>query len=409
MTINNNPMNPIPLWSSKDYWQCRQRTFHDAMAWPVLPTKKLPMIAVTVKGDMPSAAANTCNAIVSQCSNGLYNRNYRGNSSNYSGTSNITLTGFANKGESPVPNPMPALVFTYTSNNKYTLKLGGYNVKRTADDATEFLRTELTNGGSFYITISSTKYTFVLSDVDINYHGNKGITIAVRKFNDDSSVYSTNATLALDGCLPYYDANRIAQGWLGGYDITGTYTDGVYYIDVTVDNVVHYYSEPFMWLTNVSAYTLVTYRRSQPILTTDNYMVFSWRNGTDRSLYMYMPNVLQKSQFKFEEDVVEIDGRKYAEKQVSYNEDRIAFHCYEAYRDAIRLLWHCDIRYVGGRRIDYMEQPDMDWNSDNHLCDVVLLFQRDTIVQTNGVASAYIDSSDSSHTSYDASFDASFA
>lgn len=214
--------------------------------------------------------------------------------------------------------------------------------------------------------------------------------------------------MELDGCLPYYDANRIAQGWLGGYDITGTYTDGVYYLDVTVDSV-HYYSEPFMWLTNVSAYTLVTYRRSQPILTTDNYMVFSWRDGTDRSLYMYMPNVLQKSQFKFEEDVVEIDGRKYAEKQVSYNEDRIAFHCYEAYRDAIRLLWHCDIRYVGGRRIDYMEQPDMDWNSDNHLCDVVLLFQRDTIVQTNGVASAYIDSSDSSHTSYDASFDASFA
>lgn len=409
MTINNNPMNPIPLWSSKDYWQCRQRTFHDAMAWPVLPTKKLPMIAVTVKGDMPSAAANTCHAIVSQCSYGLYNRDYLGNSSNYSGTSNITLTGLARPGESPVPNPMPALVFTYTSNNKYTLKLNGYDVKRTADDATEFLRTELTNGGSFYITTSSNKYTFILSNVDINYHGSKGITIAVRKFDDDTAVYSTNATLELDGCLPYYDANRIAQGWLGGYDITGTYTDGVYYLDVTVDSVHHYYSEPFMWLTNVSAYTLVTYRRSQPILTTDNYMVFSWRDGTDRSLYMYMPNVLQKSQFKFEEDVVEIDGRKYAEKQVSYNEDRIAFHCYEAYRDAIRLLWHCDIRYVGGRRIDYMEQPDMDWNSDNHLCDVVLLFQRDTIVQTNGVASAYIDSSDSSHQSYDASFDDSFA
>lgn len=409
MTINNNPMNPIPLWSSKDYWQCRQRTFHDAMAWPVLPTKKLPMIAVTVKGDMPSAVSNTCNATVSQCSNGLYNRDYQGGSSNYTGTSNITLTGLARVGESPVPNPMPTLAFTYTSNNKYTLKLGGYNVKRTSDDSTEFLRTDLTNGGSFYITISSTKYTFILSNVDINYHGNKGITMAVRKFDDDSSVYSTNATLELDGCLPYYDTNRIAQGWLGGYDLTGTYADGVYYLDVTVDSVQHYYSEPFMWLTNLSNFTLVTYRRSQPILTTDNYMVFSWRNGTDRSLYMYMPNVLQKSQFKFEEEVVETDGRKYAEKQVSYNEDRIAFHCYEAFRDAIRLLWHCDIRYVGGRRIDYMEQPEMDWNTDNHLCDVVLLFQRDTIVQTNGVASAYIDSSDSSHTAYDASFDASFA
>ena len=265
----------------------------------------------------------------------------------------------------------------------------------------------MSNATQYSFEVDGQQYTLTLGGVDINYHGNKSVSIDLRKFEGDTSVYSTTQTLQVDGCLPYYSSDRVGQCWLGGQVVTSV-ADGVYYIDVVLDDV-HYYSEPFLWLTNVSNYTLVTYRRSDAVVTRNNCIVFTDRSGEARTLSMYIQNVEQKPPYQFDAEVTDIDGRKFAEKQVSYYNKRLAFHCYEAFLEAIRLLWHCDTRYMGSRRIDYMEPPEMDWNTDNHLCDVVLdMSNYDDVIQTNGTASSYYDSSDSSHQSYDASFDASF-
>ena len=406
MTINENRMNPIPLWGGKNKWQCNQKTFHDAMAWPVVQNGQLPLLALTVKGDMPSGTANAAKATVTASTYVFFNRRYKGTSSNPAGTSNVTLTGSPMPGDNP-GSLLPQMVFTSVSNGRYSVTVAGFSLTRVSDGATTFTITDLSNTTQYSFEISGTPYILTLSGVDINYHGDKSVTIDLRKFEDDTSVYSTTQTLHVDGCLPYYSSERVGQCWLGGQTVTSV-ADGVYYIDVVLDDV-HYYSEPFLWLTNVSNFTLVTYRRSDAVVTRNNCIVFTDRSGEDRSLSMYIQNVEQKPPYQFDAEVTDIDGRKFAEKQVSYYNKRLAFHCYEAFLEAIRLLWHCDIRYMGSRRIDYMEPPEMDWNTDNHLCDVVLdMSNYDDVIQTNGTASSYYDSSDSSHQSYDASFDTSF-
>ena len=406
MTINENRMNPVPLWDSKHKWQCNQKTFHDAMAWPVVQNGVIPKIALTVNGDMPSSEPDTAKAQISHSTYSLFARNYVGTSSDPSGTSYVVLTGLRNPRESSSV-AMPRMFFTYISNGKFSVTVNSAPLTRVRDGATSFTRMELAEETSYSFTISGTLYTLTMAGVDINYHGNKSASINLLKFDGDGSVYSTTQTLQVDDCYPYYSADRKGQCWLGGQSVTGK-DDGVYYLDVTVDNV-HYYSEPFLWLTNVSNFTHVTFRRSDPVATMNNCIVFKDRTGAARSLSMYIQNIEQKPPYQFDTEVTDIDGRKFAEKQVSYYNKRLAFHCYEAFLEAIRLLWHCDIRYMGNRRIDYMEPPEVDWNTDNHLCDVVLAMSNyDDVLQTNGTASSYFDSNDSSHQSYDNSFDNSF-
>ena len=415
MTINNNPMNPIPIWPSKTYWQCNQPTFHNAMAWPVLPKGLLPTIAVTISGTLPTAIANTAIAVVSEMPTSLsvYNRSYSGSASDPSGASTISLEGDVQAGETP-PNPMPQILFAPVAQGRYhvTLKRGTteLTVYNNADESDIITLDLLKSGnGSYYVASSgdSRRQLFKIVVNDLDYHANSIANLVVKNLDNADVITPTTQTVQIESCYPYYSSDRCGHTWIGGQNVQTSAVDGVYYMMVTFgDN--HYYSEPFLWLSNISRYTLVTYRRSKPILTTENYIVFNERNGTARSLLMYLPNIPQRPPFQFDVEVTEIDGRKYAEKQVSYRKDHIAFNCYEAFAEAVRLLWHCDIRYVGGKRIDYMEPPEIDWNTDNHLCDITLEMESDTVVQTNGTASAYIDSSDSSHLSYDNSFDNSF-
>ena len=408
MTINENPMNPVPLWDSKNKWQCNQKTFHDAMAWPVVKNGVIPKIALTVKGNMPPSVSGTAKAQITYSTHSRFARNYKGTPGDPSGTSNVTLTGLLNPNDHP-GTIMPKIIFTYDSNGKFSVTVGGASLTRVRDGATSFTRMELAEATSYSFTISSHTHTLTMTGVDINYHGNKSVSFDLRKFDDNTSVYSTTQTLQVDDCYPYYSADRKGQCWLVGQQPVTGKPDGVYYLDVTLDDNVHYYSEPFLWLTNVSNFTHVTFRRSGPVATMNNCIVFKDRAGAARSLSMYIQNIEQKPPYQFDTEVTDIDGRKFAEKQVSYYNKRLAFHCYEAFLEAIRLLWHCDIRYMGNRRIDYMEPPEVDWNTDNHLCDVVLAMSNyDDVLQTNGTASSYFDSSDSSHNSYDASFDASF-
>ena len=42
MTINNNLMNPVPLWTSKNDWYCKKATNHGNCVPPVFPTGMMP-------------------------------------------------------------------------------------------------------------------------------------------------------------------------------------------------------------------------------------------------------------------------------------------------------------------------------------------------------------------------------
>ena len=396
MTINNNPMNPVPLWPSKDYWQCKQKTFHDAMAWSVLPNGTLPRMSLTLKGNPISVGKVIIS--VDWVTPSERSESYTGTiTSSWSGKSEAH---FLKSGSS-----YPRFIFNSQDGVLYNIEYYQSSQEHTPVTSMEtgsklISRQELNKRGYYTLGDSS----FYLGPVDLNYQYNAGShSFLIKRVSDDTTVASMSVSLVVRGCLPYNSNDRNGKMWIDT-NYTGTAVpDGVYYIQFEFNGNT-YYSEPFMWLSSVRNYTLVEYRSSQPIITTENYIDFALY-GTNHALIMYLPNIPQRPPFQFDVEVTDIDGRKFAEKQVSYRKDRIAFNCYEAFAEAVRLLWHCDVRYIASRRIDYMEPPEVDWNNDNHLCDVVLEFESDTVMQTNGTASAYNDSSDSEHTAYDNSFD----
>ena len=406
MTINNNLMNPVPLWTSKNDWYCKKATNHGNCVPPVFPTGMMPKMALTVVGSISSLT--TVQITQNSGMPNIYLRYYEGNMpGNLS--SGITLTGLANVGEYPVPNPMPTITLTKMDGG-FSVKVGGNNVS-LYDNETEVSiipKRVLEDGGNhiYCITYSGTRRTFKMSSFDFVVHTQRNISASVKKVSDDSTVATQSFAGEIEGAGEYANNNMSGSMFLGGTNFTGTFADGVYYIQFTVDGTT-YYSEPFMWLTNLNQYLHVVYRRSTPVVTTDNCIVFEY-NGTARSLEAWLPGLLLMPPFTFNDEVDEIDGRKFVRKQVSYKDEKCEFMCTAYFAEAIRLLWHCDIRTAGAMRVEYMVRPEIDWNTDNHLCSATLEFQGDTVMQTNGTASAYGDSSDSSHQSYDASFDASF-
>ena len=256
------------------------------------------------------------------------------------------------------------------------------------------------------VVFEGSTYQFRISSVNFNYNSSGNISVKLVKKDNDTTITTKSMPYEIIGCGDFYNSNRGACMWIGGENFTGTLVDGVYYCEFAIDRTT-YYSEPFMWLTNLNQYLHVVYRRSTPVVTTDNCIVFEY-NGTARSLEAWLPGLLLMPPFTLNDEVDEIDGRKFVRKQVSYKAEKCEFMCTAYFAEAIRLLWHCDIRTAGAMRVEYMVRPEIDWNTDNHLCSATLEFQGDTVMQTNGTASAYGDSSDSSHQSYDGSFDASF-
>ena len=400
LTINTNTMNPVPLWTSKDYWQCNQRTFHDAMAWPVVENGMLPAMALTMKGT-PAGAGNVTLMVT-------YSTSQSGISlavaipTDWNGMDTVI---FSDSGAYPKIYFIPQGGDMFKVVHYGTSESHGDVLMSLETGKTVVSREQLKRGGSY---TNNNDLTMTLSPVDLNYLYQVTRTITIKRFQDNTTAATVSETMKIRGCVPYRSADRNGRVWIGGHAVTGTFADGVYYLEFSLDNTT-YYSEPFMWLTTRRDYTHIQHRSSRPIVTTENVIWFDNSEGTDKWLGMWIDNIEQRPPYQFNPEVTDIDGRKFAEKQVSFYNRHLAFNCYEAFLDAIRLLWHCDIRYMGSRRIDYMEPPEMDWNTDNHLCDVVLeMSNYDDVLQTNGTASAYNNSSDATHSSYDASFDASF-
>ena len=410
MVINNNPMNPVPLWTSKNDWYCKKVTNHGSSATPVLPTGMLPKMALTVK------EAPTSDRRFFQVSQGSGMPSMFLNS--YSGFiyPNPKIENEFQVAALPQDPNAPKLTFT-KNGDVCSVKMKWYSssvwmssdvyLYENGEKIQNIPVATLAAGGStFIMDYNGSDVQFVIGAVYVTYYFSSQVSVSVYKCADNTLVATEDVNYDILGCEEGYSVDRSGNLWIGGSNLTGTFDDGLYYMQFTLGSVT-YYSEPFMWLTNLNQYLHVVYRRSTPVVTTDNCIVFEY-DGTARSLEAWLPGLLLMPPFTFNDEVDEIDGRKFVRKQVSYKDEKCEFMCTAYFAEAIRLLWHCDIRTAGGMRVEYMVRPEIDWNTDNHLCDVKLEFQGDTVMQTNGTASAYGDSSDSSHQSYDASFDASF-
>lgn len=392
MVINNNPMNPVPLWPSKNYWYCKKVTNHGNCACPVVLKGKFPAMMLTIphSNNMPTTVSAVDALLIT--SGSAIGRLVGPRTVSIETGVTFTIHDYeidvipSNKDNMynvivipPLDRP---LVMTYNGSEYIERGVLAEGVTLTGGDYTLELTINMTVTTPFTWHLYKVDGTSASQDIALSEW------VMLVPFNQRTN--TRYATINIDEKT-----------------ISGTFDDGVYYMTVTdKDNVVHY-SEPFLWLADVSRYTSAVYRGSTPVVTTENYIPFKVE-GDPRSLSMFIPGRLLMPPFTFNDEVDEIDGRKYTRKQVSYKDEKCEFMCTAYFAEAIRLLWHCDIRYANNMRVEYMVRPEIDWNTDNHLCNVKLEFQGDTVMQTNGTASAYGDSSDSDHQSYDASFDASF-
>lgn len=400
MIINDNLMNPVPLWPSKDNWYSKKATNHGACAHPVLPTGLLSAMMLTIPYQDP----------LPSCRQMMFAR-----LSVDEGRGRIDVIGEINNN----------VIVTFDGTS---VDINNYNIAITPSGKEEKYAAYLTLPGSRqpipfmpYASIDDLRGGVVLNttaplgepiyylELRIDITVVTDLTWHLYKIGNDTPLFSQSHGELVE-LVPFNNRTnkRYATINIDERAIVGNFDDGEYYCTMTDDDGVTHYTEPFMWLTDLERHLPVTYRRSKPIVIGDNYIPFVV-DGSTKSLTMYLPGRLMMPPFKFDVDIEEIDGMKYARKQVSYTQEHVEFHCTSYFAQAIRLLWHCDIRYARLSRIDYMEPPQVDWKDDNHLCDVVLEFQCDTVMQTNGMASAYDDSSDSGHASYDMSFDQSFS
>lgn len=107
-----------------------------------------------------------------------------------------------------------------------------------------------------------------------------------------------------------------------------------------------------------------------------------------RHIYLIPDCVNITHDWKYEEEMENMDGFERVAKRVSYKEHKMVFIATEYMIEALRLAWQCDnvtITYDGETYdVDYMAQPEASQTDVQALREVTLTFKTDTVMQTNG-------------------------
>ena len=403
MTINDNLMNIAPLHVSKDYWYCKRPTAHaSCVGMPIVKNGFLPQYILTAKGTLPASAD-------AKSSTFTFAGDFAGYNGTYTGvmTSDGRITLERDHDNVIVVSPRDD-----GYNMEFSLNAGEYtgSLRLSEEDITS-------PSGTHTVLFGNTEVRFSFTAISTAYNGEQTANIELHAVEGDALMESKQFVMEVE-LVPenMQTTQRVAWIYLEGV-FDGNYSDGAYYIKVSyTENTTPrvYFSEPFQWVTDVSQYVRINYRRTQPVVTTENYLPFLDSEGAEIWLTMYVKSNILAPPFSFNAEVTETDGRKFTEKQVSYRSDKFGFLCTAYFVEAVRLLWHCDKRVVSqpqmlyDKAVDYMELPEVSWDSDNHLCDVSLTFQSDTVVQTNGLATERRGYIPSTHTAFDDSFDNSY-
>jgi hypothetical protein len=396
--INENLMNPIPLHTSKNKWYCKRKTNHGAYVIPLAPVGRLLPMALTIDNTM--SLTRTVGIVVNAL--GIMQGSYN------AGGDMMSIMPVEYISESDRQNILRINAGEHgkyrlewiKSGVVYTLKYAGCSDIEHGLLCQENIICDLYNDSG--TSVGTIKWTDALLSAEI--------TLTATIYPCGSNEQTGTSVSSYTGCIERVPYNAATTSrWANIVIPAKTLLDmsaGMYYMKMTFDNA-DYYSEPFEWYrTNDNRNIIsVSYRRTSPIVTSKNCISFSY-GSQSLSMEMYLPTYETKPPYKFDSEVDELDGWKFVNKQVSYLQQRCEFLCTQYFAEAIRLLWHCNERRVAGVNVDYMEPPEIDWSDDNHVCDVTLLFQCDTIVQTNGETAEQVSTSDG--TSFNGSFNPSF-
>lgn len=429
MIFNTNLHNPIPLHASKNLWYCKARHAESAVDYfPVLPLNTIPRFQLTCP-DFPVALVRSVTAEVVL----LQNTGVFISATTYRGTIDGTLndTGFCAFGGNLFSNESTlGMLFSIVIEpheilqDTYYIRVNEQYVKADVFGRLRkqtFSKSEIEAGFNnaeykLYSGNTQTGRLISLSGINLDYTGSNtyNYTINVCRYKDDSVVHTLTNSAEFTVVPPQFMNDSIrSYVAIGGDSVESAQTTvGQYYIELIIDAQT-WYSEPFTWVDNLYDYVQIQYRRTSPIITADNYIAFIDRLGNDIYAVMYLPTTLLAPPYQFEPTVEEKDGYKFIQKLVSYRSEKIEFFCTGYFAEAIRILWHCNVRTVSQqpepqRIVDFMEAPEINWDNDTHYCSAVITFNTDTIIQTNGNVNADVIGLVTAHHSFGSSFDNSY-
>ena len=436
MNFSRNLHNPIPLHTSKELWYSRARHAESHVDYfPVLPLNTIPRFQLTCS-DYPTAYQRSATTKIYMYLNASVSGQSIARWLTLNGTvqGQLTDAGVCTmRGNLQVSGDDSTvrtdIVIQQLSNStKYSISVNGAYVMvpymttyRVAQFNKATIEAGFSNESFDFGFVAGNSFerlgTLVsLSAIDLDYTGSNthSYTVNVHRYEDDAIVHTLTGSAKFTLVPPEFMSDAIRSFVAIGGDavVSATTKVGPHYIELIIDSNI-WYSEPFCWVDNLHDYIQVRYRRTSPIITVDNYIAFVDQNGNDIYATMYLPTTLLAPPYQFDPTVVEIDGYKFVQKLVSYRSEKMEFFCTGYFAEAIRTLWHCNVRTISQlpepqRIVDYMEPPEINWDNDTHYCSAAITFNTDTIMQTNGNVELDLSDVVMNHQSYDASFNNSF-
>lgn len=406
MAINPNLMNVVPLHDKKE----KRYNFDNraTSALPIIPQKSIPDLLLTMDSVRePTALRNFGITIYSDYEDYSFVNKY---SSTYtaSTTSAWPKSLFWNDDNIDINvwgidyNPFNKRCFINIrsiGDGQFELRFGNTKNNEMANISFVLTEAELTEGGTLEWTDDNDQTVLLSIDEPIdNSTAPLRPTITLYNACTDQRVISQELEIPFTAVPDEYKSTKrqytmaiVGEPFENGEDIP----DGLYYIQMSLvgtNATETYYSDTFRWVSNKEDYVQLLYRRSTPIITTDNYIPFTYYDGGELELSIYIKSELLSPPFNFDATVTESDGHKFIEKLVSYRNDKLSFLCTGHFAEVVRMFWHCDKRRLAYypqfrfTEIEYVEPPKIEWNTDNILCSVELQLQSDTIIQSNGLA-----------------------
>lgn len=394
--IQKNLYNPIPFHSSKDQWYNRRRTFKGGVSQVIVPTGHILPFQITL-------SKNT-NYILPQFEVTMQE----------SGTAIQYVRQMPFDGDKMLMKKNEQLDETdyfelWCENGKFRLVYVEYTGPVSPKMRNEYFYIE--NGSA--ITWEKTLLDFdkvkglSYSEYTMYKFGNNTysikrvsfatsfdcVTCKLMTMNDTAVTAETYDIPLAFSLVPsaYRNDTRYMYAVTNNTTIAGV-SDGCYYIKITIpktdDPNEYIYSEPFEMRSDFSSLIHAYYKTDNAIVKSSAYLPFRGVLCGDIAMEAYIDSYIMMPSCSFEEEVQDLNGYHFIQSRVSAIAHKFSFLATAYFAEAIILMWHCSLlRFHDGvdeYLVDYMKQPELSWNDDNHLAQVDVEFLTDTITQSEG-------------------------
>ena len=172
----------------------------------------------------------------------------------------------------------------------------------------------------------------------------------------------------------------------GVLPVFSSISNGQYYCQLG-DGTNTWYSDVFTVVNDIEPYLKLQWWDTEDFIMDAARVVYKTNQWAFKNT-LYLPSVLAKPQYIFEEDVIERDGLFFPVKQISEKRYRFAFLAPEYLLDVIRLVRLADYVKITYRGEDYTVDSILftpEWEDEGDIATVSAEFDTATIAKKVGV------------------------